>query len=115
VAAKYAVDINGATEIALTKLDVLSGMDKIKVCTGYTIDEEAVDFFPDDALRLERCKPVFTEFPGWEGDLSQAKTFEELPQATRGYIGELEKLTGCRVRYVSTGPQRVHFIDRGDA
>jgi len=115
VAARYAVDINGATELALTKLDVLSGMERIKVCTGYMIDDERVDSFPDDALRLERCKPRFTEFPGWEGELSGAKRFEDLPENTRNYITELEKLTGCRVRFVSTGPQRDHFIDRGEA
>jgi len=112
VAAKYAVDINGATEIALTKLDVLSGVKQVKVCTGYRVDERSVDVFPAEAVQLERCKPVYTEFAGWEGDFSQIKTFDDLPENARAYISGLEKLVGCRVRYVSTGPQRDEFIDR---
>jgi adenylosuccinate synthase len=115
MAGKYAVDINGATEIALTKLDVLSGMESIKVATGYVDGGAPVDFFPADAGRLERCRPVYSEFPGWEGELAEAKGYAQLPENARRYIETLEELMGCRIRYVSTGPARDQFLDRGPA
>ena len=112
VAARYAAEINGATEIALTKLDVLTGLEQVKVCTAYTLDDKTIDSFPADAAQLERCKPVYTELPGWSVDFSAIKDYRELPENARAYVATLEKLIGCRVRYVSTGPQREQFIDR---
>ncbi len=115
VAAKYAVEINGATSIALTKLDVLSGLDVVKVCTGYTVDGKPVEFFPADSVQLQKCKPVFTELPGWRGDFAAIGDYEELPENARAYVDAIEEFTGCRVRFVSTGPRREQFIDRDEA
>jgi len=113
VAGRYAVEINGANALALTKLDVLRGMETVKVCTGYVVEGQAVDFFPADAGRLERCRPVYTDLPGWDEEITGLQRYEDLPARVREYIAALEDMVGCRVRWVSTGARRSDFIDRG--
>ena len=111
VATRYGVEVQGATNIALTKLDVLSYMDKIPVCSHYTLDGKTTDRFPFPAL-LDQAKPVIEYLDGWKCDISGIRTWEELPQAAKDYVLYLEKQIGCHIGYVSVGPERDSIIYR---
>lgn len=102
----YAVRVNGMTQLALTKLDVLTGLDYVKICVAYEIDGRIVDTFPASLRDLSRARPVYELHPGWREDLSQAASPEELPDAARAYIARIEELTGATVVRVSVGPGR---------
>lgn len=103
---RYAVRVNGLTQLALTKLDVLTGLDFVKICTGYEIDGRIVDTFPASLPELSRAKPVYEVHPGWNDDLSRVTSPQELPDAVRSYIARIEELTGVPVVRVSVGPGR---------
>lgn len=114
VAGRYAVALNGLEEIALTKLDVLSGLDTLKVCTGYEADGERIDHFPQNAAVLGRCVPVYEEFPGWTAEELEAGAEGALPDNAWRYIDILEKGLGVRASFISTGPERERTIIRGE-
>ena len=103
--------INGVSSLCLTKLDVLDGLDEIKICTGYEEDGAPVEGFPDMG-RLSSCRPIYEVLPGWQAATSGIKTYSALPQAAKDYIDRLENLTGCSVDLISTGPDRVDTIVR---
>ncbi|MBT1072129.1 adenylosuccinate synthase [Pelotalea chapellei] len=107
---RYAVRINGLTGIALTKLDVLSDFDTIKVCTGYTYQGKALESLPAALEIFENCQPVYEELPGWKTDITAAKTFEDLPENAKKYVQRLEELAGCQIVMVSVGPRRDQTI-----
>ncbi|WP_426109843.1 adenylosuccinate synthase [Massilia sp. PWRC2] len=107
---RRSVQINGVTGMCLTKLDVLDGIESLKLCTGYTIDGRAVDIFPVGAEEAERCVPVYEEMPGWTENTVGAKSLAELPAAARAYIKRIEELVGVPIDMVSTGPDRVETI-----
>lgn len=107
---QYAVRVNGLTGIALTKLDVLSEFDTIKVCTGYTCDGKALETLPAQLELFERCQPVYEELPGWKQDITAALTYEELPTNAKAYVRRLEELAGCPIVLVSVGPRRDQTI-----
>jgi adenylosuccinate synthase len=107
---RYAVRVNGLTGIALTKLDVLSDFDTIKVCTGYTFQGKALESLPAALETFENCQPVYEELPGWRIDITGAKSFEELPENARAYVRRLEELAGCPIVMVSVGPRRDQTI-----
>ena len=111
VATRYGVQIQGATNIALTKLDVLSCMEKIPVCTRYLVDGRATDEFPFPAL-LDRAQPVFEYMDGWSCDISGVRSWEELPPAAQRYVEFVEQQIGCHIGYVSVGPERESIIIR---
>ena len=111
VATRYGVETQGATNIALTKLDILSYMEKVPVCTAYEIDGQITREFPFPVL-LERAKPVMEYRPGWHCDISGARTWEELPQAARDYVTYVEQAIGCHIGYVSVGAERESLIVR---
>ncbi len=111
VATKYGVEVQAATDIALTKLDVLSGMDKIPVCTHYMLDGKQIDRFPFPTA-LSHAKPVIEYFPGWNCDISGARTWEELPKEAQEYVSYIEKAIECPITYVSVGPERDSIIIR---
>lgn len=111
VATKYGVEVQGATDIALTKLDVLSGMDKIPVCTHYMLDGKQIDRFPFPTA-LTHAKPVIEYFPGWNCDISGARTWEDLPKEAQEYVSYIEKAMECPITYVSVGPERDSIIIR---
>ncbi|MDO5140040.1 MAG: adenylosuccinate synthase [Eubacteriales bacterium] len=111
VATRYGVRMQGATDIALTKLDVLNYMDEIPICARYSVNGEETDEFPFPAL-LPEAKPVFTSMPGWKCDISGIRTYEELPEEARNYIEYVEKAIGCRISYVSVGAERDAIIYR---
>ena len=111
VATRYGVEMQGATSIALTKLDVLSYMDKIPLCAHYEIDGVQTDDFPFPIL-LDRAKPVMEYMPGWQCDISGARRWEDLPEAARSYVEYVEKAIGCPIGYVSVGAERESLILR---
>ncbi len=111
VATRYGVEMQGATEIALTKLDILSYMDRIPVCVRYLADGKETDRFPFPT-ELAAAKPVVEQWEGWKCDVSGARRWEDLPRAAREYVQKLEEAVGCPVRYVSVGPERDSIIIR---
>lgn len=109
VAARTVVKLNGITEIALTKLDVLDAFTSIKVCTSYRLGNETLDYFPTDARDLESVKPRYVTFEGWEAPTA-GRRLGELPQRAIGYVRALEELVGCRIRLLSLGPERSAIV-----
>ncbi|MCI9129782.1 MAG: adenylosuccinate synthase [Eggerthellaceae bacterium] len=113
VISRYAADVNGLTDIALTKLDVLSEFDEIKVCIAYECDGKRYDYFPMQQSVLFHAKPVYETLPGWKGqDISGCRSYEELPENTRAYVEHLEELTGVPFSIISVGPDRDQTILR---
>jgi adenylosuccinate synthase len=110
IVAKYAVRINGLTGVALTKLDVLDGLDRIKICTGYEYDGRTLDELPSKLEVFSQCRPVYEEMPGWKSDISGARTFADLPINAQNYVRRLEELTGCPIVLVSVGARRDQTI-----
>ncbi len=108
----YAVAVNSVSSIMLNKLDILSGLPEIKLCTGYRLDGQEVRW-PLELDDLERVQPVYETFPGWEADLSRVRSMSELPAAAAAYIDALEELAGVPIALVSVGPERSQTIVRG--
>ena len=103
---RYAVRVNGLTGVALTKLDVLDGFETIRVCTGYSYNGTIIDELPASLEIFAKCKPVYEELPGWQADITGARTFDELPAKAQSYVRRLEELIGCPIVMVSVGPGR---------
>ncbi len=112
-ALRYSVMVNGITEIALTKMDVLDSFDEITICTGYNLDGKAQKSLPADADTLERVEPVYETVKGWKTSLEGIRKYEDLPEAAKAYIARIEQLSGARVSIVSTSPDRADTIIRG--
>ena len=111
VATRYGVQVQGATNIALTKLDILSYMDKIPVCTKYLVDGQETSEFPFPSL-LSSAKPVMEYLDGWKCDISGIREWDALPKAAQNYVTFVEQQIGCRIGYVSVGPERDSIIIR---
>lgn len=107
---KYASRISGLTDIAITKLDTLSGIDKLKVCVGYELDGKVIDYFPASLEDVARCKPVYEEFDGWDDSVQKASSFDELHPNAKIYLRRIEEYTGVRISIVSVGPGRNQTI-----
>ncbi len=103
---RYAVRINGLTGIALTKLDVLSSFNTIKICTGYRFEGKELETLPAKLEVFENCEPMYEEFAGWNTDISSVSRFEDLPEQAKKYVKRLEELAGCPIVMVSVGPRR---------
>ena len=112
VATRYGVQVQGATEIALTKLDVLSYLDEIPVCVRYELNGELTDKFPFPAA-LDDCKPVIETVKGWKKDISGVRTWEDLPEEAKAYVQMIEKAIRCPIKWISVGPERESIILRG--
>jgi adenylosuccinate synthase len=110
VATRYTAALSGADSLALMLLDVLSVASEIAICTAYELDGERVEFFPADAFRLERCRPIYETMPGWNVELSQVRKVADLPPAARRYIDRLGELLGLPVTIISVGPDRQQTI-----
>jgi len=110
VASKYGVSVQGASELALTKLDVLSYMDEIPVCVAYEIDGEVTEEFPVGD-RLVRAKPVYRFFKGFKTDISHCKKLADLPAEAREYVEFIERAVGCPIKYISVGAERDAIIE----
>jgi adenylosuccinate synthase len=114
VAVRYGVRINGLDALALTKLDVLDGLDRIEICTAYRYGSRTLTEFPSDLSQLAACEPVYESMPGWETPTRGAKRFSDLPENARRYIARLEQVSGVPAAIVSTGSDREDTILRED-
>lgn len=110
VASRYGCKMQGADQIAITKLDVLSGLDKIPVCVAYDIDGEIVHDFPV-GVRLNKAKPVIEYKKGWKQDISECRRFEDLPIEAQEYVNYIRDAVGCNIKYVSVGAKREAYIE----
>ena len=106
VVARYAVRVNGITDLFMTKLDVLSGLERVPICVAYDVDGERVDEMPMTQTALHHAKPIYEEMPGWLDDLSKCRSVEDLPDNARRYVERIEELSGARVSVVGVGPGR---------
>ncbi|MDD5361212.1 MAG: adenylosuccinate synthase [Ignavibacteria bacterium] len=110
VALKYAVIINGVTELAMTKSDVLDSFDEINACTHYELDGKKIDTFPSNPFVLQNVKPVYKTFKGWESELKGKLSYKELNVNFRNYLEFIEEYVKVPVKYISTGPSRADII-----
>ena len=106
VVVKHSALISGMDKIALTRMDTLAGVDKIKVCVAYELDGEIIDHYPADLTVLERCKPVYKEFDGWTYDISKVREYKDLPESAKKYIETIEEITGAKISMIGVGPNR---------
>ncbi|MHB0875131.1 MAG: adenylosuccinate synthase [Anaerolineae bacterium] len=112
VSVRYTARVAGITELAITKLDVLSGFDRLKVCVAYQVDGETLESFVPQVETLARVTPVYEEVPGWQESIREARRFEDLPTSARDYINFIEKATRLPVGTVTVGPDREQTIER---
>lgn len=111
VAGRFAARVNGFDGAIITRLDVLDTLTSIKVCTQYNLDGVFVDSPPSDADLLDRCQPVYQEWPGWEAQTSGVRRFRDLPEPAQNYVNGISEVTGCPVHLVSVGPRRDETIE----
>ena len=102
--------INGVSGLCITKLDVLDGLPTIRACVGYTLDGVRRDVLPLDADEIERCEPIYEDFPGWTQSTKGLTTWDQLPIEARSYLQRVGELIGAPIDMVSTGPDREHTI-----
>jgi adenylosuccinate synthase len=114
VAVRYAARLNGLDGLALTKLDVLDGLETINVCTAYRMGGRTIADFPSDTGQLARCEPIYESIPGWDAPTKRVRRFDQLPAAARKYIARLEEVSGVPAAIVSTGSERDDTILRDD-
>ncbi len=111
---REAATVNGYTALAINKLDVLSGISEVKIATSYRVDGKLTEQFPVTLAEIERAEPVYESHPGWSGDLSSCRDFEDLPETARNYVNRVEALVGVPVELISIGPGRDATIARTD-
>lgn len=109
---KESIEVNGITTLAITKLDVLSHLKKIKVCVNYTINGQKISYLGHDADYISKVKPSYQEFDGWEKDITSARNFEDLPQNAKRFLNFIEDKTAVPVKFISVGPKRGQVIYR---
>lgn len=112
VIGRFGVRTSGLTGIALNKLDTLTGLGDLKVCTGYKKGDEIITEFPASLSELAKCEPVYETLPGWDEDITGVRTFEELPETVKNYVKRIEELCGAKVIMVGVGPNREQNILR---
>ncbi|MFZ0014322.1 MAG: adenylosuccinate synthetase, partial [Acidimicrobiia bacterium] len=111
LALRYATRVNSLTGIFLTKLDILSAFDTIKVATGYRANGEHYDHFPSQQSVLYHCEPVYDELPGWREDITAVREYSDLPEEARGYIEYVQDAVEAPIRWVSVGPERSQLVE----
>jgi len=107
---RNAVRLNGLTGLVITKLDVLGGLDELKICTGYRYAENVLEDFPASLKVLGECEPIYETLPGWSEDISNVKSYDDLPRNTRDYLKRIEEITETTVQIISVGPGREETI-----
>ncbi len=108
---KYAARINGLTGLCMNHLDTIGKMDTIKLCVGYKLDGQLIDYYPSNLKELERCEPVYEEFKGWKDiDISKFRRFDSLPAEAKRYVRRIEEVIGVPIKYLGVGPGREHTI-----
>ena len=110
VAAGFSTRINGFTEAAITRLDVLDILPSLKICVGYKLNGKSIDYFPANVAALEKCQPIYEELPGWQASVRDIRQFKQLPAEARQYIARLEEVISCPVSLISVGPRREQII-----
>ena len=110
VAGKYSRQVNGYTGMVVTRLDILDGMDEVKICVGYQVDGVELDRFPANTTLLERCEPIYEAMPGWPEPTASVTEVEQLPANALAYVRRIEELVGCEAQIISTGPSRDETI-----
>ena len=110
VAARYSRQINGFTGMVFTRLDILDGFPSVKICVGYKVGDQEIDYFPANIALQEQCLPVYEELPGWDTPTASSTKKDQLPTNALNYIKRVEDLVGCRVQIISTGPSREETI-----
>ena len=110
VLVRHAVRVNGITALAVTNLDGLDTVDRIKVCVAYKLDGKRIDYVPSDAEALARCEPIYREFPGWQSSITHARDWDDLPARCRRYLETLSRLVEAPIFLVSVGPEREQTI-----
>jgi len=108
---KYSRMVNGIERAAITKLDVLGAFDKIKVCVGYELNGKKLKSFPTDIVRMEKVTPVYETLPGWNSDISDARSYEELPSDAKNYLDFISEQCGFEISIISVGPKRAQTIE----
>ncbi len=106
VIARYTIRVNGLTEMVINKIDPLRGLDKLKVCVAYDYKGERITEFPANFADLADCTPIYEEFEGFDEDITNCRSFDELPKSVQNYIRELERICGCAVTMLGVGPAR---------
>jgi adenylosuccinate synthase len=110
VIARYATRVNGITDYFLTKLDVLSGLERVPVCVAYDVDGERCAELPMTQTGFHHAKPVYEHLEGWQEDISSAKSFDDLPKKAQEYVRALEEMAGARISAIGVGPGRDQTI-----
>ncbi len=114
VIVKSAVRVSGLTSLAVTKIDTLAGLDKLKVCVGYKFNGEIIDYFPASLEDLSKCEPVYEEFDGWDDSVADARCYDEIPENAKKYLERISEFTGTRISIVSVGPKRDQTMRVGE-
>ena len=112
VVGRYATRINGVTDFVVTKLDVLTGLERVPICVAYEIDGERVEEMPVNQSDVHHATPIYEYLDGWWEDISACRTFEELPANAQAYVLRVEELVGARVSAIGVGPGREEIIQR---
>ena len=110
VAARFSTRINGFTGAAITRLDILDTFPTLKICVGYKLDGQTIDYFSSNIATLEKCQPIYEELPGWQAPISHIREYEQLPAKARQYVTRLEELISCPVNLISVGSAREQTI-----
>lgn len=103
---KTAARVSGLTSFAVTKIDTLAGLEKLKICVGYKFEDKIIDYFPASLEDLAKCEPIYEEFDGWDDSIADARTYEELPENAKIYLKKVEEFTGVKTSIISVGPRR---------
>jgi len=112
VAARFSTRINGFTGAAVTRLDILDVLPKLKICVGYRLDGKEIDYFPASVAALGRCEPIYEELSGWLTDTTNIRSYGKLPLPARRYLDRLSVLSGCPINFVCVGPGRDQTIEK---
>ena len=110
VIVKTAARVSGLTSLVVTKIDTLAGLEKLKVCIGYKLNGEIIDYFPASLEDLAKCEPIYEEFDGWGEDVANARSYEELPENAKVYLNRIADITGTKICIVGVGPKRNQTI-----
>lgn len=107
---KTTVRVCGLTSLAVTKIDTLAGLEKVKICTGYKFNDEVIDYFPASLEDVAKCEPIYEEFEGWDESVADARSYDQIPENAKIYLKRIEELTGAKISIVSVGPKRDQTI-----
>jgi adenylosuccinate synthase len=106
VIVKTAARVSGLTSLAVTKIDTLAGLEKIKVCVGYKFNDTVIDYFPASLEDLAKCEPIYEEFDGWDDSVADVRSYDDLPENVKKYLNRISEFTETKISIVGVGPKR---------